>query len=127
MKRLLATAAVAAAMLGVPASAFAFSASFSWKGISACGGISPAFTVRNAPKGTTRLRFAMRDTDAPNFRHGGSTVAYDGKGRVAQGAISYVGPCPPTGQKHRYVWTIEALDNSGAVLARTEAQGSFPP
>lgn len=127
MKRLLATAAVAAAMLGVPASAFAFSASFSWKGIGACGGISPAFTVRNAPKGTTSLRFAMRDTDAPNFRHGGSTVAYDGKGRVAQGAVRYVGPCPPTGQKHRYVWTIEALDKSAAVLVQTEAQGSFPP
>lgn len=129
MKRLIATATVAAAVLGlgIPASAFAFSASFSWKGIGACGGISPAFVVRNAPKGTERLRFAMRDYDAPNFRHGGSTVAYDGKGRVAQGAISYVGPCPPTGQRHRYIWTIEALDKSGAVLVQTEAQGSFPP
>ncbi|HEV7259465.1 MAG TPA: phospholipid-binding protein [Bosea sp. (in: a-proteobacteria)] len=107
-------------------SAHAFSASFTWSGIGACGGTSPAFTIRSAPKGTASLRFAMRDYDAPNFRHGGSTVGYDGKGRVAQGAISYVGPCPPPGQTHRYIWTIEAVDGSGKVLGQAEAEGRFP-
>lgn len=117
----------ALASIFAPSAAFALSASFSWKNTSACSSTSPAFTVRGAPKGTASLRFNMRDLDAPNFRHGGSTVAYDGKGRVAQGAITYVGPCPPTGQTHRYVWTVEALDGAGSVLGQTEAQGSFPP
>ncbi len=108
------------------APAFALSASFSWAGIGACGSTSPAFRISGAPKGTTQLRFAMRDYDAPNFNHRGSTVAYAGKGGVPQGAISYIGPCPPAGQVHRYIWTIEALDAAGATLATTRAEGRFP-
>lgn len=104
----------------------AFSAAFSWSDIGPCGGTSPAFTIRAAPKGTTSLRFGMQDYDAPNFRHGGSTVAFDGKGGVARGAISYVGPCPPPGQQHRYIWTVEALDASGKLLGTTSAEGRFP-
>jgi phosphatidylethanolamine-binding protein (PEBP) family uncharacterized protein len=69
----------------------------------------------------------MRDLDAPNFNHGGGTVAYAGKGTVARGAIGYVPPCPPGGAKHRYVWTIDALDASGNKLASTSASGTFPP
>lgn len=107
-------------------SAHALSASFSWAGIGACSSTSPAFKLSGAPKGTAQLRFAMRDYHAPNFNHGGSTVAYSGKGPVAQGAISYVGPCPPAGEKHRYIWTIEALDASGNVLGSTTAEGMFP-
>jgi phosphatidylethanolamine-binding protein (PEBP) family uncharacterized protein len=106
--------------------AFAMSASFSWTGIAACSGPSPAFTISGAPAGTASLRFAMRDRNAPDYNHGGGTVAFAG-GRVAQGAISYRGPCPPGGETHLYVWTIEALDASGKVLATTTAQGKFPP
>lgn len=126
--RIVAGLAVAlCATAGFAEGALAFSASFSWRGIPACSGTSPAFTLSKVPSGTTRLRFAMQDYDAPNFNHGGSTIPYDGKGRVPQGAVGYVGPCPPGGQVHRYVWTIEALNASGAVLARTQAQGRFPP
>ena len=75
----------------------AFSASFSWSGIRACGRTSPAFTIQDAPEGTERLRFVMIDKDAPNFRHGGSTIPYNGSGRVPEGAIDYIGPCPPAG------------------------------
>src|ERR1700730_2464623 len=57
--------------------ASAFSASFSWSKIRACGRTSPAFTIQHAPEGTVSLRFVMIDKDAPNFRHGGSTVAYN--------------------------------------------------
>ena len=77
--------------------ASAFGASFSWSGIRACGRTSPAFTIQDAPEGTERLRFVMIDKDAPNFRHGGSTIPYNGSGRVPEGAIDYIGPCPPTG------------------------------
>jgi phosphatidylethanolamine-binding protein (PEBP) family uncharacterized protein len=105
--------------------ASAFSASFSWSGIRACGRTSPAFTIQHAPEGTVSLRFVMIDKDAPNFRHGGSAVAYNASGHVREGAIDYIGPCPPAGTTHHYVWTIEALDSSGKVIARTTAEGGF--
>jgi phosphatidylethanolamine-binding protein (PEBP) family uncharacterized protein len=116
----------AALVLAEAHEASAFSANFSWSGISACGKTSPAFTIRDAPKGTESLRFVMSDKDAPTFRHGGSTVAYDGSGRVPEGEINYIGPCPPSGAVHRYVWSIEALDKSGKVIARTTTEGRFP-
>jgi phosphatidylethanolamine-binding protein (PEBP) family uncharacterized protein len=121
--------ALASAVVLVLASmheASAFSASFSWSGIRACGRTSPAFTIHDAPKGMESLRFMMNDKDAPNFQHGGSTIPYNGSGRVPAGAIDYIGPCPPTGTIHRYVWTIEALDKSGKIVARTIVEGSFP-
>lgn len=126
MKSTLIGAALAFTVLAAASPAIAMSASFSWKGIAACSGTSPAFSISGAPAGTANLRFAMRDYDAPDFNHGGGTVAFAG-GKVAQGAISYRGPCPPGGQTHHYIWTIEALDASGRVLATATAEGSFPP
>lgn len=109
----------------VPHEALAMNASFSWAGIAPCKRVSPAFVIEDAPAGTKRLRFMMHDEDAPHFHHGGSTVAYTGS-KVPQGAISYVGPCPPEGEAHHYVWTIEALDAKGHVLAKTTVNGDFP-
>jgi len=126
MKSTLIKATLALAILAIASPAFAMSASFSWNGIAACSGPSPAFTVSGAPAGTASLRFAMRDQNVPDYNHGGGTVSFAG-GKVAQGAISYRGPCPPGGQTHLYIWTIEALDGSGKVLATTTAQGKFPP
>jgi hypothetical protein len=108
-------------------SAHAFEASFSWKGISACSGGSPAFAIKGAPAGTTQLRFVLKDLNAMDFPHGGSTVAYIGKGSVPAGAISYRAPCPPPGEHHKYVWTIESVDASGKVLGKTQATGVYPP
>jgi phosphatidylethanolamine-binding protein (PEBP) family uncharacterized protein len=116
----------AALVLAVTPDASAFSARFSWAGISACGRTSPAFTIRDALEGTESLRFIMSDKDAPSFRHGGSTVPYDGSGRVAEGRINYIGPCPPAGVVHRYVWRIEALDKNGKVISRTITERRFP-
>jgi hypothetical protein len=125
--RLISVGAVVAILaFGYPGAAAAMSASFSWNGIAACSGPSPAFTVSGAPQGTVNLRFGMRDQNVPDYNHGGGTVAFSG-GKVAQGAISYRGPCPPGGETHLYVWTIEALDAAGKVLAATTAQGRFPP
>lgn len=120
----------AAAVLALPLSfffgteAFAMKASFSWAGIPACDKISPAFSISDAPPETKNLRFTLHDNDAPNFRHGGSTVIYGAK--VPKGAITYIGPCPPEGEVHHYVWTVEALDERGHVLDRTTAAGNFP-
>ncbi|MHB8886527.1 MAG: YbhB/YbcL family Raf kinase inhibitor-like protein [Methylovirgula sp.] len=106
--------------------ALALQASFSWQGIAACQRVSPAFSVNDVPPGTKRLRFTLHDEQAPRFRHGGSSVAYSGA-KIPQGAIHYIGPCPPPGQTHHYVWTIEALDANGHVLGKTTASAGFPP
>jgi len=120
-------AAVAAlTMLAMPGRASAFTLNFSWAGIPACQRISPAFTLSDVPSGTKRLRFNMTDLDVPGFHHGGSVIAYEGDA-VKQGAISYIGPCPPRGEHHRYRWTVEALDAAGKVLGTATATQTFPP
>lgn len=119
------TCLVLGCAFGSTALAAAFSARFSWKGIPACSSISPAFSISGAPPGTAALAFVLHDRDAPDFQHGGSTVPFTGKGAVSRGAITYVGPCPPSGATHRYVWTIEALDQQGKTLGSTNATGSF--
>jgi hypothetical protein len=123
---LLFSSAIGLAVVGAPGQANAFSASFSWRGIPACSSVSPAFRLSGVPKGTKRLRFHMTDLNVPNYPHGGSTVAYSG-GTVGRGAIGYTGPCPPGGQRHRYRWTVQALDASGKVLGRASATRTFPP
>jgi len=119
-------AIIGLSMAVMPGRAEAFTASFSWAGIPACEKISPAFELAGVPGGTKRLRFEMHDLDVPSFHHGGSTITYAGDA-VKRGAIRYIGPCPPGGERHRYRWTIEALDGAGKVLGRTTATATFPP
>jgi phosphatidylethanolamine-binding protein (PEBP) family uncharacterized protein len=126
MKSFLTGTAFTLYALAAASPASAMSASFSWAGIAACSATSPAFTVTGTPPGTANLRFVMRDQNVPTFNHGGGTVPLGG-GKIAQGALPYRGPCPPGGETHLYIWTIEALDASGKVLATTTAQGRFPP
>ena len=115
-----------AALLAASVPAAAFTASFSWRGIPACGTVSPAFALKGVPRGTASLALSMRDRDAPDFQHGGSTVPYAGHGGVARGAVAYTGPCPPKGAHHHYIRTIHALDAKGGDLDMTEAAGDFP-
>ena len=114
------------AILAVPARADDFTLKFSWAGIPACNSVSPAFQLAGVPAGSKRLRFGMTDLDVPAFKHGGSTVAYEGNA-VRRGAIRYTGPCPPAGQRHTYRWTVQALDALGKVLGSATAEGAFPP
>ena len=116
----------ALAMMAVPGKAAAFTARFSWAGIPACESISPAFELGGVPVGAKRLRFTMTDLDVPTFHHGGSTIRYAGDA-VSRGAIRYVGPCPPAGERHRYRWTIEALDAADKVMGIATATAPFPP
>ena len=106
--------------------AHALTAKFSWSGTSRCTNESPLFRISNAPDSTRQLRFTMRDGDDPDIKPSGSTIAYSGTGNVAKGAIAYIGPCPPEGESHRYVWTIDALDAAGNVLATTQVDDNFP-
>ncbi|HET7848030.1 MAG TPA: YbhB/YbcL family Raf kinase inhibitor-like protein [Pseudolabrys sp.] len=119
-------ACLAAIAATTPSGAHAFGVKFSWAGIPACGKTSPEFHLSAVPRGATRLRFEMQDLNVPAFHHGGSTVAFTGE-TVKQGAIRYIGPCPPGGERHRYRWTVEALDASGKTLAATSATATFPP
>jgi phosphatidylethanolamine-binding protein (PEBP) family uncharacterized protein len=68
----------------------------------------------------------MTDLDAPNFVHGGGTVAYNGQHLIPRGAFSYRGPCPPQGQ-HRYQWRIDAEDVAEHTLATAVITKNFPP
>jgi phosphatidylethanolamine-binding protein (PEBP) family uncharacterized protein len=110
----------------VAAGAETFSVHFSWAGIPACEETSPAFELAGVPAGTRRLSFNMTDLDVPTFHHGGSAIPYEGSA-VKRGAIRYIGPCPPGGQRHRYRWTVQALDAAGKVLGTATATATFPP
>lgn len=104
-----------------------FNVAFTWDGTLPCfDPQSPPFMLSGVPTGTKALRFAMKDLDAPDFNHGGGTVAFDGQQRIERGAFTYRGPCPPRGQ-HRYEWTISAQDAAGRTLATATIETRFPP
>lgn len=119
-------AAIGLAAAAAPGRATAFSVRFSWAGIPACEQISPELHLSAVPAGTKQLRCEMHDLEVPAFRHGGSTVAYSGD-TVKKGAIRYIGPCPPHGERHRYRWTIQAIDGAGKVTGTATATETFPP
>jgi hypothetical protein len=55
----------------------------------------------------------MNDKDVPNFQHGGSTVPYTrarGRNRIHRALPAYRHEC------HRYIWTIDALGESGKLI-----------
>jgi hypothetical protein len=104
-----------------------FSVDVTWAGSKACfDPQSPPFALSGIPSGTRQLRFTMTDLDAPNFVHGGGSVAYDGQRLIPRGAFSYRGPCPPQGQ-HRYQWRVDAEDAAGHTLATAVITKKFPP
>ena len=123
---------IAIALLALSPSAIAlaqakFAVDFTWEGTASCfDPKSPPFTLSGIPAGTKRVRFVMKDLDAPSYPHGGGTVPYQGQNRIERGAFTYQGPCPPQGQ-HRYQWTIEAQDATGKTLATTTTTKNFPP
>ena len=115
-----------AGMLLLPAgSASAMSLSFSWGPTKSCfDRKSPPIRLSGVPKGTKKIRFRMKDLDAPMYPHGGGTVKWRGQRSLPYGAFRYKGPCPPS--RHRYRITAEALDANGRVLARAAAIRPFP-
>lgn len=99
--------------------------SFEWGPTKKCfDGKSPPITLSGVPAGTAKLRFRMTDLDAPNFNHGGATVAYGGQKKLAYGAFRYRGPCPPS--PHVYEIRVDALDAKGKVIAKAKARRRFP-
>jgi Raf kinase inhibitor-like YbhB/YbcL family protein len=96
--------------------------------------LSPPLSWSGVPEGATQLRIASIDPDAPSgaFTHWLVTGIDPSSTGVDEGSVptggtaetnsfgepAYGGPCPPRGHDpHRYVFTIEAIDAAGEVLA----------
>ncbi|MCB1501191.1 MAG: YbhB/YbcL family Raf kinase inhibitor-like protein [Bauldia sp.] len=96
------------------------------------GNVSPDLAWSGAPEGTRSFALTLYDPDAPTgsgFWHwvvvdipGDATALPAGAGtdadalpagsrqmRTDAGAPGYLGPCPPPGPAHRYVFTLTAL------------------
>lgn len=110
-----------------PALADDLTVSFKFDSSSKCSKVSPAIVVGNVPTGTVAFKVKLKDRNKPTWSHGGGTVANDGSGTIAKGALhdGYNGPCPPSGS-HTYVFTVKAVDANGDVLAEGEASQRFP-
>jgi Raf kinase inhibitor-like YbhB/YbcL family protein len=112
--------------------------------------VSPHITWQGAPEGTKSFVVTMYDPDAPTGSGWWHWVvvnlpatvnelalgAGSGTGKLPAGAVhvnhdggapGYVGPCPPTGQTHRYVITVHALkvDKLDLPLNATPAMVGF--
>jgi len=89
---------------------------------------NPEIKLTNVPPGTAFLKVTMKDHDSPGFNHGGGTIAYDGSGRVPQGALrGYRGPEPPAGRVHRYEIKVQALNaDQSLILGEGSLTRSYP-
>jgi len=119
--------------------------------------ISPPLSFENIPEGTESLVLILDDPDAPGgtwvhwivfnipaqtteITEGEIFQYYIGKNSWAE--IAYGGPCPPTGEEHRYYFRLYALnitlslsdgasrtevDNamSGHILGQTSLMGKY--
>lgn len=100
---------------------------FSWKGIEGCsgGGISPGFTVMNAPNGTRTLAFSLEmldKRDRVERELGGSAVPYPVNGVIPAGTVFTNAPCNPA----QYRWTVVARDAQGRQLGTAQITSAFP-
>jgi Raf kinase inhibitor-like YbhB/YbcL family protein len=103
--------------------------------------VSPHLAWEGVPADAESLTLRVTDPDAPRgtFTHWlvtGIDPSVDGveQGQVpaggseeenSAGETAYVGPCPPPGPAHRYIFTIEALSADGEVLASGSLTGTF--
>jgi phosphatidylethanolamine-binding protein (PEBP) family uncharacterized protein len=112
----------------VPDNAAELGVTFSWEGTKACSHRSPEIRVANVPAGTVELEVRLKDLDVPNWNHGGGTVVHDGSGIIPSGALKsgFNGPCPP-GDRHRYEFSVKAVDAAGQVVGFGKAMRPFPP
>ena len=112
----------------VPEDAAELIVTFSWEGTNACSRQSPEIRVANLPPDAAELKVRLKDLDVPNWNHGGGTLDHDGSGIIPAGALTsgYNGPCPPGG-RHRYEFSVKALDADGSIVGFGKAMRSFPP
>ena len=112
----------------IPRDAAEMTVEFSWEGIAACTHESPELRVSPVPDGTADLRVRLKDISLPEWNHGGGKVKHDGSGVIPAGALKlgYNGPCPPSG-RHKYEFSVMAVDADGVIVGFGKARHSFPP
>ena len=83
-----------------------------------CGvGVSPEITVRNPPAATAKYAIRMANIDVLLPSPWEATVNANGAVIPEGAAPDYRGPCPGEFQRHRYRFTVTALDSGGRALA----------
>jgi Raf kinase inhibitor-like YbhB/YbcL family protein len=100
--------------------------------------ISPPLRWTVPPSRTRSLGLRLVDLDThPRFLHWDVTgiaprlrgiAAGAHVGRVHRndfGRVGYGGPCPPSGQRHHYVFQLLALDARRHVVARARLEASY--
>lgn len=112
----------------IPKDAAKLEVAFSWDGIQVCSHESPEIRVSNIPDGTAELQVRLKDLNVPAWNHGGGDVKHDGSGIIPAGTLKlgYNGPCPPEG-RHKYEFSVRALDAEGSIIGFGKARQSFPP
>jgi phosphatidylethanolamine-binding protein (PEBP) family uncharacterized protein len=112
----------------IPKDAVKMKVDFSWKGIKACTHESPEIRVSDIPDGTDELRVKLKDITAPAWNHGGGRIKHDGSGVISADAlnIGYNGPCP-SGGRHKYEFSVMAVNAEGIIIGFGKARQSFPP
>ena len=100
--------------------------------------VNPPLTITNLPAATKALAVAIDDLSANNFAHWliwninpatteikenfSSSEAVDGTNDYDE--VGYKGPCPPSGEKHLYRFTVYAL-NSQVILDSSAKYSDF--
>jgi Raf kinase inhibitor-like YbhB/YbcL family protein len=86
-----------------------------------CEGPSPELAWTGVPEDTVELALTLLDPDAGDFVHWvawgidpassglAEGAAAPSEGESQAGRTGYFGPCPPEGERHRYVFTLYAL------------------
>ena len=100
--------------------------------------VSPPLRWTAPPRGSRSLVLRLVDLDtSPRFLHWYVTSipprlrairagAHVGRAHPNDfGRAGFGGPCPPSGQKHRYVFQLLALNARGRVLARGRLEGTY--
>lgn len=120
--------------------------------------VNPPLNIFNVPKSTQSLTLVMHDPDAPSgdYLHwlvwdilpSTESIAVNSvpvgamQGQNDSGQTGYMGPCPPAGGPHRYIFDFYALDTTldlpagskftdvikaqkGHVLAHSALTGTF--
>lgn len=113
----------------IPKDAAEMVVTFSWEGIAACAHDSPEIRVADIPEGSAELQVKLTDLSLPDWNHGGGSVTPDGSGIIPAGALDagYNGPCPPPGTRHKYEFSVMAMDDQGVIIGFGRSRQKFPP
>ena len=87
--------------------------SVKFQGVHRCSRISPEIVVANAPTGTTVYDVRLIEANGVEEEFfGGGSWSEDGSGIIPEGALTthYRGPCPPRGEKRKYVYVVSARE-----------------